>query len=255
MSAMLHAYLSQQIPAWRLVARGVADLLFPELCPWCDRPLAPDEDRFACRECAPRIERIVPPFCVRCGIPILAGEPPLTCAKCLLNPPAFDRLRAVVVYGDLAAGAIKRFKYKRDLAGGLAMAQALYHAADGGIRWRSYDALIPTPLYPSRYRGRWFNQAALLAAHLPGGHRLPLRADWLERVRDTPPQASLSETARRENVRGAFAVAPHADLKGKRVLLVDDVATTGATLDECARVCRKAGAAVVDAVVVARARV
>jgi ComF family protein len=251
---MVHSLLSSRVPAWRFLTRAVAELLFPDLCPWCARPLGAHDDRFACPDCAPFVQRIQPPFCRRCGMPVDAGAPPLDCARCLAHPPAFDRLRGAVVYNERTAAAIADFKYHRGLAAGFALAGVLRGVAEHGIRWDSYDAIVPVPLHPSRYRRRWFNQAALLVSEMPGGHRLPLRPHWLQRLRDTPRQAALTVHERPDNVRGAFALGPAADFAGRRILLVDDVATTGATLNECAKICRRAGAVAVDAAVVARAR-
>jgi ComF family protein len=251
---MIHSLLSDRLPAWRLLARGVAELLFPDLCPWCKRPLAPGDDPLACAACAEKVQRVAAPYCRRCGLPLDAGMPPIECARCVAHPPAFDRLRGVVIYNAHVGAAIAEFKYRRGLGAGFALAGVLRRAAESGIDWNAYDAILPAPLHPSRYRRRWFNQAALLVSEMPGGHRLPLRSHWLRRVRDTDVQASLDVPARQKNVAGAFVVEPAARLAGKRILLVDDVATTGATLNECAKVCRRAGAAAIDAVVVARAK-
>ncbi|NLH48245.1 MAG: ComF family protein [Myxococcales bacterium] len=251
---MVHALLSTHVPAWRRLARGVVDLLYPDLCPWCQRVLAADEDPLACPDCAASVLRIIAPYCATCGLPVDSGEGVPACARCLEDPPAYDHLRGVVVYGGRVAAAIANLKYQRRLTSGYALAGVLYRAIDLGINWTTYDAIIPVPLFPARFRQRWFNQSLFLAAALPNAERLPLRPTWLRRVRDTVPQASLSAVERVANVKGAFAVAPGAPLAGKRLLLVDDVATTGSTLHECARVCKKAGAAAVDAVVVARAK-
>ncbi len=180
---------------------------------------------------------------------------PITCARCLADPPHYDRLRGVVVYNDQVAAAIHALKYKRRLTIVYALATVLYHVHETGIRWTQYDAIVPVPLFARRFRERWFNQSLLLASALPDIDRLPLRPTLLRRVRDTPRQADLAQSDRLTNLKGAFAVAPHADLDGLRILLIDDVATTGATFNECAKVCKQAGAAVVDAACVARAAV
>jgi len=250
---MVHAYLSTRIPAWRRLARAGVELLFPDLCPWCRRPLGPGDDFLACAHCRAAIKRVEPPYCARCGVPLAAGEMPVVCGRCLTEPPHFDRLRGVLVYQGPVAESVRQLKYGRRLAHGFALARILYLASDLGIRWHQYDAVLPVPLFPARFRHRWFNQAALLLTAMPGSHRLPIRPTWLRRVRETTPQASLNAAARSANVKGAFALEEGIKVAGLRLLLVDDVATTGATLDECARVCKKAGAATVDAVVLARA--
>lgn len=252
-AVMVHAYLSARIPAWRRLARAGVDLLFPDLCPWCRRPLQPGDDFLACSSCVTTIKRIEAPYCVRCGVPLDAGVMPVVCRRCLAEPPHFDRLRGVLVYQGPVAESIKQLKYHRRLAQGFALARVLYQAVDLGVRWPRYDAILPVPLFPARFRDRRFNQSALLITEMPGSHRLPIRSNWLQRVRDTAAQASLSAAERSANVKNAFALEAGVEVAGRRLLLVDDVATTGATLNECARVCKKAGAAAVDAVVLARA--
>lgn len=121
-----------------------------------------------------------------------------------------------------------------------------------GINWPEYDAVLPVPLHPTRLRERRFNQVLLLLAQMPQ-YDLPVQSEWLLRVRNTLPQAELSAKQRRENVKNAFAVAPGIKLDNQRILLVDDVASTGSTLHECAKACKDAGAEIVDAAVVARA--
>ncbi|MHA1568658.1 MAG: ComF family protein, partial [Alphaproteobacteria bacterium] len=171
---------------------------------------------------------------------------------CEKKKPAFDHLRGVVTYDSLVAHTIKSFKYHRDITLTRALARVLYKVQDFGIIWRNYDVILPVPLHPARLRERRFNQALLLLWEMPLA-RLPLQVDWLRRVRETEPQANLPADQRHENVKGAFATADGLSLTGMRVLVVDDVASTGATLHECSKACKKAGAAVVDAAVVARA--
>lgn len=237
------------------VTRRLLDLLYPRICPWCRIALTAADSSFACRRCAQRVVRIAPPFCLVCGAPVEAGEASRVCAACEKMRPAYDRLRGVVVYDPAVAAAIKSFKYQRDVTLARALARVLHGVSGSGLRWNDYDAIIPVPLHPVRLRERRFNQALLLLRELPDSRSLPIRPDLLQRVRHTTPQAELSAKERRENVKGAFAVTPETSLTDLRVLLVDDVASTGSTLHECAKVCKQAGAAAVDAAVVARAAV
>ncbi len=236
--------------AWR-VRRRLGEMLFPPVCPWCGRALGAADDLLACAACAPGVRRLSPPFCAVCGVPFAGGDGGHVCPVCSRKRPAYDRLRGVVAYDPAVADAIVRFKYGRDTTLARALARVLLAVQDRGIAWREYDAIVPVPLHPDRLRERRFNQALLLlwSLPLPG---LPIRAEWLERTRATTAQATLPDDRRRENLINAFAVGPGVELRNQRLLLVDDVASTGATLHECAKVCKKHGAAAVDAAVVAR---
>ena len=246
--------LTLAYPLWRRVLRHFFELFFPPACPWCGATLVKNSGPWACPACAETVRPITAPFCRICGIPFAAGEEPRTCAKCLSNPPLFDHLRGVVPYTPLVAQAIHSFKYNRNLTRAHALAGVLMSVETLGLRWSGYDAVIPVPLHPHRLRQRRFNQAALLLWDLPLAFQLPIRLDWLVRVRDTSAQANLDAAGRHENIKGAFALTPQAEVRGLKVLLVDDVASTGATLHECAKVLKKSGgAAQVDAAVVARA--
>ena len=169
------------------------------------------------------------------------------CGACLRRAPAFDRADARLVYADPVDLLIQRFKYD----GETGLADLLADRPWGDTAPPEVDLLIPMPLYPDRLRERGYNQAALLAARLGRGLGLMPAFDLCRRTRPTAPQAGQAGKARRRNVRGAFA-CDH-DLGGRRVLLVDDVMTSGASLDELARTVKAAGAAGVSAWVAARA--
>lgn len=209
-----------------------------------------------CGTCWPRLTFIARPFCERLGTPLpftpLGDAGPYLSAEALADPPAFARARAAVVFGDISRDLVHGLKYgdRLDLARPMArlMAQA------GRDVLADADLLLPVPLHAFRLWRRRFNQAALLARHLASGAEKKWRTDTLVRVRATPSQISLSRLERHRNVSGAFAVraAAEAHVYGRRILLVDDVLTTGATLDACARTLRRAGAAHVDALTFAR---
>lgn len=230
-------------------AAAAAGLLYPTLCVACDAPLPPG--RYLCKPCHERAQPIRAPFCERCSQPFHGSmQGAFTCAECQERDFAFDcavscyRSRAIV--RDL----ILRFKYqhchylRRPLAGWLA--QTL---ADPRILCQPADALVPVPLHPRRQRERGFNQATALAKLLARPSGLPL---WpaLRRVRWTETQTQFERNERLENLRGAFAI--HRPVRGKHLLLVDDVFTTGSTVNECARILRRAGAASVRVITVAR---
>lgn len=196
----------------------------------------------ACREGLPAL----PEGCC----PVCAQPTPLAevCGACLKRPPAFDRTRAAFRYAPPLDGLVQRFKYGRELAlaGFFAEQLALAVSQDP-----LPDLLIPLPLHPSRTRERGFNQAVEIGKVLARRLDLPLGYLACARIRPTPPQAALPLKERRRNIRGAFACPT--DLAGRHVALLDDVMTSGASLDELARAARQAGAEEVSVWVVARA--
>lgn len=182
--------------------------------------------------------------CTVCAIDLDAGD---VCGSCLRRRPAFDHVRAVCTYAFPVDAAIQRLKYAPDLTLLAPLAALL---AEVAASEPEPDLLVPMPASRARLRGRGFNHAAELARTVGRRHGLRLDARSVTRVKDGPPQASLPWDERARNVRGAFAC--RADLTGMRVVIVDDVMTTGATLEELARVLKRAGAREVDAWVLAR---
>ena len=197
-----------------------------------------------CPACAAGLPRLPAACCPSCALPTPGGA---VCGACLRHPPALTRVRAVYRYAFPVDGLIQRLKY----AGQEVIAAHLARAMAAAVAMPAWpDLILPMPLHPRRLRERGFNQAALLAGHLAGLLDVELAPTACRRVRDTPPQVDLPVDQRHRNIRGAFECV--ADLSGRRVVLVDDVMTTGASLDELARVVQRAGAAEVSAWVVAR---
>ena len=236
--------------AW---ATAALDLLYPALCPVCDRGLDAGRRDPLCRECWTAIERIEPPYCATCGLPLPSFEPPPValprCHACVVAPPPFDYSRAAGAYTGALRDALLALKFdgKRALARPLA---ALMVEQCGGLLGPDVDALVPVPLARERERERGFNQATLLAGHLAAASGLTVEPRWLSRRRSTRPQTELTAGERRANVARAFSASPRA--AGAHVILVDDVVTTGATATECARTLRGAGARTVGVLAVAR---
>ena len=235
------------------VARWILDLLYPPRCPGCQ---ASESRGGFCPACLDRVPAPASPLCPACGIPFrtAVGADHL-CGRCLRKPPAYRRARACSLYSTSGsdpsplANALHRYKYGRDVT----LAPVLAHLVSRRCsHMPEYDLMIPVPLHSSRLRWRGFNQSLHLANHLAATWRMPVDPFVLRRCRSTPPQVGLDERARRRNVRGAFTVADKASVKGRAVLLVDDVFTTGATVNECAATLRRAGARCVDVVVLAR---
>lgn len=206
----------------------------------CGAPAAGDHLCRACRAGLPRLPRS---RCPVCALPTSSGE---TCGSCLADPPNFQRTCALLTYRFPADRLIQAFKYGSRLALADTLAALMAEAPPDPLP----DRLIPVPLARQRLRVRGFNQALEIARRLAARTGIPLDPNACSRTRHGPPQVELPWKERAKNVRGAFACG--ADLRGTRVAIVDDVMTTGATLDELARVLRQRGAADVTAWVVAR---
>lgn len=218
------------------------DILFPPLCPLCEEALT---DGPFCAGCLGSFQskEISAPICRVCGVPFpKAASAGHTCGECITGDVPFTEARSAFYYDDFVANAIHRFKYRGDvILGGPLGRLALGHAGSFSSR---PDLIIPVPLHKKRLQFRGFNQSLLLARELAGSLSIKLDYTNLKRVRLTVPQIELKAEERRKNVSGAFEVRRPEEIKGKKALLVDDVYTTGATIRECSKVLRKAGAEV-----------
>lgn len=235
----------------RRFGRAVADLLWPPLCAHCRAATeAPDA---LCALCWSRLALIERPFCERLGTPFaLDIGGPLLSPDAIANPPAFDRARAVARYDDIARALTHRHKYGDQTHLALTLGRMMARAGSELIA--DADVIVPIPLHRIRLWTRRYNQAALLARVVAAQAAKPLLVDGLFRRKHTPPQVGLSRTARAANMTGAFRIPPGKAplIEGRRVLLVDDVLTTGATANAAARVLRRAGAAGIDVLTFAR---
>ncbi|MCX7946159.1 MAG: ComF family protein [Hydrogenophilus sp.] len=214
------------------------DRVHSEPWPWC----------CACAEALPWVKK--GSSCVRCGGVRKGGrEEEEVCEQCLVNPPLFSAARAAFWYAPPVDRWVQRLKFGRELSYGTALGLAI------GKHIEPYGELVvPVPLSASRLRMRGFNQAAVIAAAAAEWWRLPVKERVLQRVRATEMQAQLDQKAREANVAGAFVISTPAAVRGKRVILVDDVLTTGATVRAAASVLLEGGARGVEVVVAARAR-
>lgn len=240
----------------RSAGRLALDLALPPRCLGCGAEVGADVG--LCARCWRGLSFIAAPLCDRCGRPFdFADASMLVCGACIAAPPLFARARTVVAYDEASKGMILAFKHadRTDAAPTFAAPTfAAWMARAGAELLDAADLIAPVPLHRWRLWARRYNQSALIA-HALG--RITGRAvvpDLLARRRRTPTQGGLSRAGRRRNVEGAFAVPPsHRDgLAGRRVLLIDDVMTTGATVGECTRVLLRAGAAAVDVLTLAR---
>lgn len=219
----------------------------------CETPLGPGRRDPLCRGCWEAIERIAPPYCVVCGSPcasfVGAAAPGVTCVRCATEPPAYDWARSAARYEGPLREALHALKFSGRRALARPLADLLLEQC-GGTMPGGIATVVPVPLARDREYVRGFNQARLLAERVARQLGAPLEPRWLARVRATAPQSDLAAAERRANVRGAFRAAPA--VAGHDVLVVDDVFTTGATLAECARALRTAGARRIGVLTVAR---
>ena len=219
-------------------------LLAPLLAQDCLLCAAASEGSILCTACAAELPRLPEKLCPRCALPTPNGE---TCGHCLSKPPDFDTTRAAFRYDFPLDKLIQSFKYGHRLALGAYFGQQLSALGHPPVA----DLILPLPLHPDRLRERGFNQALELARPVSTAWSLPIDTKICRRTRNTPAQADLPWKERSKNIRGAFHCT--ADLSGKKILLVDDVMTTGASLNECARTLKLHGATEVTLLVVARA--
>jgi len=229
--------------------QALVDLVLPPRCPAC-RTIVDGDGRF-CPACWPQLQFITTPCCARCGVPFEHDRGPgAECAVCLAEPPRYAVARAAMVYGGPARTAILALKHgdKPWLAG----IMAVHMARAGAALITAETLLVPVPLHRWRLWRRGYNQAGLLAQALAKRTGADIAIDALERVRPTPPSVGMGRAMRAKNVRGAFKVRDRGLVKGRTILLVDDVLTSGATADACARILRRAGAASVGVLTFAR---
>ena len=231
---------------------AIVSLLYPPVCTVCATVIGPGE--YLCRGCEEKATRIVPPFCARCSEPFegaIIGQ--FTCANCAHRTIHFDAAVAAYRSRGIVREIIHNFKYGRQIYLRHLVACWLCAALDDPrLRSHRFDVIIAVPLHPARERERGFNQASVLAELLAVHVSLPFRR-LLERIRHTTTQTALDRSERMENLHNAFRLRKNTDVRGLRVLLIDDVLTTGSTLNECARVLKRAGAISVHAATAARA--
>ena len=226
--------------------RHVLDFALPPRCGGCGA-IVDEVDSF-CADCWTQIEFLGSGGCEVCGLP-LEGTEAETCARCLARPPRLQRMRAATAYGEISRSIAIRFKYGRKVALGRTMARFMAPLLDGVPD----DALlVPVPLHRRRIWRRGFNQSAIVAREVARRTGARYQADALQRVKPTPPLKGLSVSQRRRTVAGAFRISPRTELRGRTVILIDDVLTTGSTANACARVLQRAGAARVELISWAR---
>jgi ComF family protein len=240
--------------------RSLLDLIYPSRCLICQdfldgNSLDMDHARVSfCRACFNNFQEVTSPLCPLCGRPFLSGiDVDHLCEDCLRKRPFYEAAAAPYIFEGPVMAAIHQFKYAGKSHMAKSLGPILGEFAAKWLHSREGILTMPIPLHPKRLRERGFNQSLLLARHV--GRELYTELDFLSlrRVRYTKPQTGLGKEERRKNVRRAFELRGAQSVKGKTILLVDDVATTGNTLNECAKVLKRAGAEKVLCLVLARA--
>ena len=238
---------------------------FPTQCCLCGDELSAQGRLRICGVCWASLEPWKGPACLRCGLPFSSSHAVESsvgqCGACRAGEPAFDAVRSFGIYTGKLRQVVLRLKFGGDGRLGLRLGELLSATWDALPLRRELDlVIVPVPLHPARQRERGFNQSELLAAGLAralgrqyGAAEPRIAKSWLRRKRATPPQTGLSVAARRENLRGAFEVVNPDAVRGRAIVLVDDVMTTGATVSACARALKRAGAEKVMGVTLARA--
>lgn len=228
-------------------------ILYPEVCQVCGRDRAQAAEGFVCVACWQNVRFIKPPFCEHCGLPYEGDiTTKFECANCRELELHFSRARSAVEINDLTRNVIHRYKYQHALWFEPFLADLLVRQAAPELAREKWDMIVPVPLHPARRREREFNQAERLGARLSKASGLPMNTKLLRRVEATGTQTHLNRKQRAANMQNAFAMQRETRLKGARVVVLDDVFTTGATTSACAKVLLAAGAAEVCVWTVAR---
>ena len=231
-------------------------LLYPACCQLCGSERATAAEGFVCGQCQSRpqgVRFVTPPFCDRCGLPYDGAiTTRFECGNCREMDLRFSQAKAAVVATDLILDVIHRYKYNRALWFEPFLASLLVRQASPDLASGGWDLIVPVPLHPMKQREREFNQADRLARNLGLASGLRVTDSLIRRTRPTRTQTRLGRTERADNVAGSFAPSPGAQLKGERVVVIDDVLTTGATTSACAEVLRQIGAGDVCVWTVAR---
>jgi ComF family protein len=227
------------------------DTLLPPVCLACDTPVE-REGQF-CVDCFRQTTFVSAPLCRCCGVPLpfaAAGETKPLCVACEMSPPAYTQARAALRYDAAAKKLILPLKYNGHSEAAQGLAELMRRPGEALLQ--AANLIVPVPMHLVRLRSRRFNQAALLAIALARATGRPLAVDGLVRERQTQPLEGLGASARRVELEGAISLRPGTVVAGKRVLVVDDVMTSGATVNECAKVLLAAGARRVDVLTAAR---
>ncbi len=238
----------------------LVDWLYPPRCRACAERIYGRDGEYFCASCWVQIQLVTHPLCKVCGRPFTdASGADHTCGVCLERAPRFAAARAWACYPREASAqhplgqVVQKYKYGRKVSLGKPLGRLMARGCEEFLSEFHADLIVPVPLHPKRLRWRGFNQALLLAREVGRLYRLPVDPFVLQRRKETVAQTQLSEGERRRNVRGAFVLGPDKSVKDKTVLVVDDVYTSGATVNECSRTLKRAGAKETYVMTLARA--
>jgi competence protein ComFC len=245
--------MSAVMDSFKSLLNAGLGFVYPEVCQVCGEDRATPAESYLCASCRASIRYIEPPFCERCGVPFQGAiSTDFECSNCRQAEWHFRSARSAVIARDLVLEVIHQYKYRRAFWFEPFLADLLIERAAPELRGEHWDWIVPVPLHPARQREREFNQAERLAGRLSAAVGIPLNTRLLQRVLPTQTQTLLSRAERLDNVRRAFVLRGAPALQGARIVLVDDVFTTGATTGACARVLHEAGGGQVSVWTVAR---
>lgn len=234
------------------VYQPLLDILLPPRCLGCDALVG--RQGGLCSPCWSNLTRVTAPLCRCCGLPFAyaIGTDDYECGACIASPPLYDIARTACVYDDHSKQLVHRFKYRKHTV----LASLLSEwTGQAGEKWiTDADLICAVPLHWRRMAQRGYNQSAIMAQRIAEKYSRPYRPQLIKRLRYTPPQASLSRNERQKNVQGLFRIDPRfsEQINGARVVLVDDVITTGATIEACCKALKKAGVAHITVLAFAR---
>ena len=231
----------------------VSDVIFPPQCLGCGEILHPYRRQLFCPDCKEKIKFITGNLCPVCGT-IFPDSPAPShlCGNCLENKTYFSCARAVVSYETIILHSIHQFKYGNNISVGALLASFMADFSFPDVDFTDYSLIVPVPLHIKRLRQRGFNQSLILAHALAKKWQIPVNFSLLKRHKFTLTQTGLNKTERKQNIEGAFEVSSKKNIAGKNVILIDDVYTTGATINECAKTLTISGAQKVTVLTLAR---
>lgn len=231
-----------KISDWKSILLGMGEfvlgLIYPERCVFCDRVVR-QSDEFVCTECSESMLIVREPYCMKCGKQI-EDETQELCGDCARKKHYFDRGFTLCCYNDPVRESMYRLKYKNRQRYALYYGRKICNELGDKIRELNADVLIPIPLHEARYRKRGYNQAELLAREIGRIMEIPVRTDIIKRVKNTQAQKTQDAAERRVNIKNAFQISAN-DVKLSTAILIDDIYTTGSTVDEAARILKSAG--------------
>lgn len=234
------------------IINDLSIFIYPAQCRCCGKPMGIGKVPYICDECWNSIELIEKPFCEICGKPLTEAE--VVCKRCKENPPIFSKARAIVRYNEPIRQAIHLLKYEKKRVMLKHLSVLIKERLPNLLVIGNYDYLLPVPLHKKRLRKRGFNQAELIGKIIEHSFGVQMDSDNLARIKNTLPQSSLKTSEEKhQNVHEAFILQNPEKIKGKKILIVDDILTTGATVSEIARLLLDAEAEEVDVFTIAHA--